>query len=535
MASTRRPGNRRSTKPWTIEVSAITPCGASATSAGTGRTRGSTRGACTIAMSASRPKASRPSRRRTKFRLLFSTRGNGCAGSSAIGVSSGSMSRRKTPSAHSRWAGVQAAVRRMRMPSADRAGISTLFRKRYWRSTSARARSSAAPMPARMSAVSPRAYITSWWRSAMRTSKNSSRLLLTIVRKRRRSSRGIAGSSASASTRSLKARIPCSRSSRRVLSDGGARRVLCLGFIIWDRKRSGRRRTGALWTSFRDHCDIVVTGRGPTKGSNASRGGRARAGFPGSDRAYFASMQAIGLMPQRPPAESPSRAADMPGLLAAVDLGSNSFRLLIGRVDRTGLGDQIRPIDSLKETVRLAAGLGPDGALDADSRQRGLAALARFGERLRSFAPDAVRVVATSTLRVATNARDFIESAEAALGFPISVISGREEARLIYLGAAHELALDGQDRLVVDIGGGSTECVIGRNYDPLLMESAAVGCVTLTARYFENGTIDRRRMRAARHAAREAFAPHARTYRRQGWSYAVGTSGTAKALAQFAL
>lgn len=225
----------------------------------------------------------------------------------------------------------------------------------------------------------------------------------------------------------------------------------------------------------------------------------------------------------------------MPGLLAAVDLGSNSFRLLIGRVDRTGLGDQIRPIDSLKETVRLAAGLGPDGALDAASRQRGLAALARFGERLRSFAPDAVRVVATSTLRVATNARDFIESAEAALGFPISVISGREEARLIYLGAAHELALDGQDRLVVDIGGGSTECIVGRNYDPLLMESVPVGCVTLTARYFENGAIDRKRMRHARYAAREAFAPHARAYRRQGWSYAVGTSGTAKALAQFAM
>ncbi len=225
----------------------------------------------------------------------------------------------------------------------------------------------------------------------------------------------------------------------------------------------------------------------------------------------------------------------MPGLLAAVDLGSNSFRLLIGRVDRTGLGDQIRPIDAMKETVRLAAGLGPDGMLDVASRQRGLAALARFGERLRSFAPDAVRVVATSTLRVATNGRDFIESGEAALGFPISIISGREEARLIYLGAAHELALDGQDRLVIDIGGGSTECIIGRNYDSQLLESAPVGCVTLTARYFGDGAIDRKRMRNARYAAREVFAPHANAYRRNGWSYAVGTSGTAKALTQYAM
>ncbi|MFA7503272.1 MAG: Ppx/GppA phosphatase family protein [Burkholderiaceae bacterium] len=239
-------------------------------------------------------------------------------------------------------------------------------------------------------------------------------------------------------------------------------------------------------------------------------------------------------MPHRPLAES-MPAAELPGLLAAVDLGSNSFRLLIGRVDRTGLGEQIRPIDALKESVRLAAGLGRNGSLDAAARQRGLESLARFGERLRSFAPDAVRVVATNTLRVATNAHDFIESGEAALGFPISVISGREEARLIYLGAAHELALDGQDRLIIDIGGGSTECIIGRNYDSLVLESAGVGCVTLTSRFFGDGTIDRKRMRNARYAAREVFAPYARMYRKHGWTYAVGTSGTAKALIQFAM
>src|SRR5665213_237475 len=124
----------------------------------------------------------------------------------------------------------------------------------------------------------------------------------------------------------------------------------------------------------------------------------------------------------------------MPGtrLLAAVDLGSNSFRLLIGRVVDTPSGSQVYPLDSLKETVRLASGLTREKRLDADSQQRSLAVLQRFGERLRSFAPDQVRAVATNTLRVAKNAGDFLRTAEAALGFPIEVIAGREEARLIY-------------------------------------------------------------------------------------------------------
>ena len=143
--------------------------------------------------------------------------------------------------------------------------------------------------------------------------------------------------------------------------------------------------------------------------------------------------------------------------MAAVDLGSNSFRLLIGRVRQSSLGAQILPLDILKETVRLAAGLQADGHLDAASQQRALLALHRFAERLRSFGPNRVRVVATNTLRVAANAKHFLNGAEAALGFPIEVISGVEEARLIYEGAAHDLPRDGQQRLVVDIGGGSTE------------------------------------------------------------------------------
>lgn len=139
-------------------------------------------------------------------------------------------------------------------------------------------------------------------------------------------------------------------------------------------------------------------------------------------------------------------------LIAAVDLGSNSFRLQVGRI----VSNQIYPLDGLKESVRLAAGLKSDKRLDADAQARGVDALSRFAERLRGFDAGAVRAVATNTLRVAKNSAQFLEKAEAALGFPIEVIAGREEARLIYLGVAHTLAQPEKRQLVVDIGGGST-------------------------------------------------------------------------------
>jgi exopolyphosphatase/guanosine-5'-triphosphate,3'-diphosphate pyrophosphatase len=167
-------------------------------------------------------------------------------------------------------------------------------------------------------------------------------------------------------------------------------------------------------------------------------------------------------------------------LIAAVDLGSNSFRLQVGRV----VANQIYPLDGLKEAVRLAAGLTPDKRLDAAAQQRGLQALSRFAERLRDFDPGAVRAVATNTLRVAKNAEQFLEKAEAALGFPIEVIAGREEARLIYLGVAHTLANPQTRQLVVDIGGGSTEFVIGQNLDPIRLESLYMGCVSYSLRFF---------------------------------------------------
>lgn len=213
-------------------------------------------------------------------------------------------------------------------------------------------------------------------------------------------------------------------------------------------------------------------------------------------------------------------------LIAAVDLGSNSFRLQVGRV----VGNQIYPLDGLKEAVRLAAGLTSGKLLDAASQQRGLASLARFGERLRGFAPDAVRAVATNTLRVAKNAPEFLEHAEKALGFPIEVIAGREEARLIYLGVAHTLPNPQRQQLVVDIGGGSTEFIIGRNIQPMALESLYMGCVSYSLRFFPGGKVDKRSMREAELAARRELQTIVAPYREVGWEEAVGSSGTAKAI-----
>jgi len=221
-----------------------------------------------------------------------------------------------------------------------------------------------------------------------------------------------------------------------------------------------------------------------------------------------------------------------PRLLAAVDLGSNSFRLLIGRVVDTPGCSQVYPLDSLKETVRLASGLTREKRLDAESQQRAFAALHRFGERLRSFAPDQVRVVATNTLRVAKNARDFLEGAEAALGFPIEVIAGREEARLIYSGVSHTHPMQPGEMLVVDIGGGSTEFIIGTGHEPRLMESLFMGCVSYSMQFFPGGEIDRYTMKQAELAAQKEVEVIARDFIATGWQLAIGSSGTAKALGE---
>lgn len=221
----------------------------------------------------------------------------------------------------------------------------------------------------------------------------------------------------------------------------------------------------------------------------------------------------------------------MTHLLAGVDLGSNSFRLAIGRVVTNAGAPQIYQVDRMKETVRLAAGLDADQNLDEATIARAVSVLERFGERLRSFDPDRVRAVATNTFRVARNVGELHARAEAALGFPIDVIAGREEARLIFAGVAHSLPSAPERRLIVDIGGGSTECIIGAGFEPELMESLPIGCVSYSRRFFPDGRIDAERMQRAELAARREVQTIARAYRRHGWRQAFGSSGTAKALA----
>lgn len=212
--------------------------------------------------------------------------------------------------------------------------------------------------------------------------------------------------------------------------------------------------------------------------------------------------------------------------LAAVDLGSNSFRLEVARV----AGDQLYPLDSLKETVRLAGGLGPDKVLDEATQGRALACLHRFGERLRGISPEAIRCVGTSALRVAKNADVFIRKAEIALGHPIEIVAGREEARLIYLGVAHSLPASPERRLVVDIGGGSTEFIIGTGLKPHERESLHMGCVNFSARYFGSGVLDKAALKAAETAARVEVERIAREFSKGNWQQAIGSSGTARAL-----
>ncbi len=214
--------------------------------------------------------------------------------------------------------------------------------------------------------------------------------------------------------------------------------------------------------------------------------------------------------------------------LAAVDLGSNSFHLQVARV----VGEQIYPLDSLREPVRLGAGLTEDKRLDEGSQERALDCLMRFGERLRGLPRGAIRAVGTNTLRVAKNGRAFLRRAEAALGAPIEVIAGREEARLIYVGVAHSLPLTRERRLVVDIGGGSTEIIIGAGLKPLRLDSLYMGCVSWSLRYFPDGRITKPALKQAELAARNELQTMASGFTRKHWHHAVASSGTARALAE---
>ena len=213
-------------------------------------------------------------------------------------------------------------------------------------------------------------------------------------------------------------------------------------------------------------------------------------------------------------------------LLAAVDLGSNSFHMVVARYQ---LGE-LRVIDRLRDSVRLAAGLRSDGSLDPDRRERALACLARFGQRLRALPHGRVRAVATNTVRRMQAPQAFLLPAETALGHPIEVVSGREEARLIYLGVAHGLPDSRERRLVVDIGGGSTEFIIGQGFEALERESLQMGCVASTLRFFGDGKISAKRWRAAQTEIGLELQQFAADYLARGWGEAIGSSGTIKSI-----
>ena len=213
--------------------------------------------------------------------------------------------------------------------------------------------------------------------------------------------------------------------------------------------------------------------------------------------------------------------------LAAVDLGSNSFHMIVATLDD---GGRIQVIDRMREMVRLASGLTDDGRLDDAAMERACACLARFGERLRELPQGSVRAVGTNTLRKARNSRAFIAAAEQALGHPIDVISGFEEARLIYLGVSHGVEDDNDIRLVLDIGGGSTECILGRSFHPLKLESLHIGCVSMSTRFFGNGNITAGAMRKAEIAALQEIEGIEQSFRRTGWQSVIGASGTILAI-----
>jgi exopolyphosphatase/guanosine-5'-triphosphate,3'-diphosphate pyrophosphatase len=210
------------------------------------------------------------------------------------------------------------------------------------------------------------------------------------------------------------------------------------------------------------------------------------------------------------------------GDVAAVDLGSNSFHMLVARDS----GGQLQLVDRLRDAVRLAAGLDAERRLLPDVEARALACLKRFGQRLRGIPAARVRVVGTNTMRRLADGGQFMRAAEKALGHEIEVISGVEEARLVYNGVTHGLGRANPRRLVVDIGGGSTELIIGRGPEPKLMESTALGCVVHTQRFFADGVITRARMQEARLAARVELEFVERQYRDAGWDVAIGASGT---------
>ncbi|WP_078118421.1 Ppx/GppA phosphatase family protein [Thiosocius teredinicola] len=216
----------------------------------------------------------------------------------------------------------------------------------------------------------------------------------------------------------------------------------------------------------------------------------------------------------------------VPETVAAVDLGSNSFHMIVGKLDNK----QLVIVDRLRDAVRLGGGLLPDKTLSDDAWDRALESLSRMGQRLRALPHHAVRAVGTNTMRQIRDGGAFLQAAEDALGHPIEIIGGREEARLVYLGVAHGLATGDETRLVVDIGGGSTELILGEGLEARERESLFMGCVSMTGRFFADGKISQEAMEAAVLGGRVELRPVRRMFHANEWQTAVGSSGTIKAI-----
>ncbi|OQX46847.1 MAG: hypothetical protein B0D85_02885, partial [Candidatus Sedimenticola endophacoides] len=217
---------------------------------------------------------------------------------------------------------------------------------------------------------------------------------------------------------------------------------------------------------------------------------------------------------------------ELPETVAAVDLGSNSFHMIVARIS----DGNFQVVDKLREMVRLGGGLDKERNLTPEAQERALACLERFGQRVSTLPPGSVRAVGTNTLRQVRRSSDFIKRAEQALGHPIEVIAGREEARLVYLGVAHGFATDNERRLVVDIGGGSTELIIGDGFTPRNRESLNMGCVSASRRHFPDGVISEQTMKQAELRGALEIRPVKSEYRDAGWQLAVGSSGTIRAI-----
>jgi len=224
----------------------------------------------------------------------------------------------------------------------------------------------------------------------------------------------------------------------------------------------------------------------------------------------------------------PDKSDEQPRIMAAVDLGSNSFHMLVARVSENGL----QVMDTLREMVRLGEGLDKNNDLSNESQQRALDCLQRFSQRLHNISPQNIRVVGTNTLREARNANSFLTRAQQVLGHPIEVIYGLEEARLIFLGVAHNLAEKNVKRLVIDIGGGSTEIITGENFTPTRLESLSMGCVTMRMKYFADGKITKNRLYDADIVARLELEGISQQFSETQWQQVVGASGTIRAIAK---